>query len=158
MHSFFSFFRFKRVKGEWVCVDFILVAALHKSFQSSFNLCVFQVKEHKVNAKQKTESERDSFHFYSIWVCVCECEFHKSKQIQFEKIEKIEIEREDTGRWLGSLFQHIFINCASFSGHRRGISGVNPLSLYLYVCVLYCVVCMCVCVFTNEKSKVRNKI
>jgi hypothetical protein len=38
---------------------------------------------------------------------------------------------------LGSLFQHIFINCASFSGHSRGISGVNPSSLQNVVQTMY---------------------
>jgi hypothetical protein len=129
-----------------VCVCFIiLVATFHKSFQSSFNLCVDECVSNQgtqqSTRKQKTESERGT-HFTSLQCeCECECEFHKSKQTQFEKIERERIQDVD---W--DLCSNTFSSIVQVSLDILEESLVSILHL-----------CRCVCMFANQQSIINKE-
>jgi hypothetical protein len=99
----------------------------------------------------KTENwinKRDSFHFSSIYVWVCECEFHKSKQTQFEKIERLRRERIQDVDW--DLCSNTFSSIVQVSLHIDEESLVSILHL--------CIACVvCVVSIESQSSTISRK-
>jgi hypothetical protein len=120
--------------------DFLNLLTLKKLFPLSFDKKFCQRKRHtfpyyvwfifsvfiiltKLNIVEKE---------LCLWrVCILAC-ILVYVSIRTNKLIKIKNEEweEDTGRWLGSWFQHICITSRSFGGQFSGIFGVNPRSLH----------------------------